>query len=53
MDRQSAQTEMVKHGEFPGLPFIVDVANTCAITCAIVLMLVVFVFNFIGTGGGK
>ena len=51
MDRRSAQTEMGKHGEFPGLPFIVDVANACAIACAIVLMLVVFVFIFVGAGG--
>ena len=51
MDRRSAQTEMGKHGEFPGLPFIVDVANACVIACAIVLMLVVFVFIFVGAGG--
>ena len=40
---------MGKHGEFLASAFIVDLANACAIA----LMLVVFVYMFVGAGGGE
>ena len=40
---------MGKHGEFLVSAFAVDLANACDIT----LTLVVFVFDFLGTGGGE